>query len=242
MFRKKELRLFLISVLVLTLIFAFDDGRDVFNLRLWLANFFVILIFVLIAYFAHVYVQKLYASSIKCDSNYELWNIKRVWLGGKSSIRNKVPFGAVLGILLAFASKGTFFFTGIGYVQLKTSVQRLGRKYKFVMNFEVAKCALIGIVANLVLVIILNLVTKAGYYDFTTFMNINLWIIMFNMIPVPPLAGGQMFFGSRTLYVFGVAFLLLGYLLKSIGLLGSLGISAVLAFVIMGVYYYKWEY
>ena len=96
---------------------------------------------------------------------------------------------------------------------------------------------------NIVLVAICSILGNLSLgYDFSDFINVNIWIVVFNMIPIPPLDGGKIFFRSRTLYVFGVGFIVLSFLLRSLGLLGSLGLSAILAFVIMAIYYYRSEY
>lgn len=243
MFRKKELRYFLVSLLVLTFIFAFDDGRVDLVFIYWLGNFFKIFVFVLIAFGLHVIVQKKYAEWIDCKHKYKLWSIRKFWFDAKTQLKKPIPFGVFLSLILAFYSRGKFFFTALGSVDIAGKKGRVGRSFYHVTKFEVAKCALLGNIANLFLILLLVVLGELfSGFNFKQLININFWIIVWNMIPIPPLDGGKVFFGSRPLYVFGIGFIVLAILLKGIGLLGALGLGGILAFIVLAIYYYKWEY
>jgi len=241
MFTKKELKSVVLSILVLAFIFGFDDGEAIFSASHWFANFTAMLIFVTIAFLVHILVQKRYAEEIDCKSEYKLWKIGKIGLKAKSKLPFTVPFGIFWAIILVFMSAGKFFFTALGYVEIEEKLARLGRKMQIVSQYEIAKGALLGSLANVALIIIFSVINKMSLgVDFTNFININLWIVLFNMIPIPPLEGGKIFFGSRKLYVFGVGFIVSCFLLQNLGLIGSLGLGAILGLIILAIYYYKW--
>jgi hypothetical protein len=62
------------------------------------------------------------------------------------------------------------------------------------------------------------------------------------MVPLPGLAGSKIFFGSKNLYVFGLAFILISaILLNYINGILALGIGIVFAIIALTVFYYYKE-
>ncbi|HII72260.1 TPA: hypothetical protein HA265_05900, partial [Candidatus Woesearchaeota archaeon] len=82
-------------------------------------------------------------------------------------------------------------------------VHRLGT-YPHGPNFKhFGWIAMSGAVANMLFAIIL----KTIYFSapdpwILKAVNINIWLALFNMLPIPPYNGSKTFFGSRLIYVF----------------------------------------
>lgn len=62
------------------------------------------------------------------------------------------------------------------------------------------------------------------------------------MIPLPGLAGSKIFFGSKNLYVFGLAFILIAtILLNYINAFAAATIAVVFAIIALTIFYYYKE-
>ena len=72
-FGKKEINDILISILVITFVFAFDDPNETFEIVLWIGNFIAVLILVAISFLAHQSVQKLVSLFAGYRSEYKAW-------------------------------------------------------------------------------------------------------------------------------------------------------------------------
>ncbi|MBS3174694.1 hypothetical protein J4440_02330 [Candidatus Woesearchaeota archaeon] len=243
MFNKKEIRDLIISILVLSFVFGFNDGRKEFVGSLWLSNFLKITLFVIISVLFREAVIKLYAKRNNAESEYKIWNVKRVFFGKYGNLKFPFPFGIIFSFIGIIVSQGKFFFTAIGIHDIKENKSaRTGRKYIFIKDFEVALIALSGIFANLLIVYIAFFASKYFGINLNFLINMNLLLILFNLIPISALDGTKIFFGSRLLWVFTCLFLISSYIFLSIGILFSIIGAAILAFSIMAWYYYQYEY
>jgi len=203
MFKKREMLHLSFAILVLTIIFGFDDGTKVFVLNNWLMNLLKIFCFVLVSILFRELIIKIFAKRHDAFCEYETWNIKKVWFGGHGNLSKGVPFGIILSIILTIGSAGKAFFTAIGIHNFnENKTARLGRKYPTLNYFEEAQIASIGIISSLFLAVFVLLL--GSIFDFTTkqFISINFYIALFNMIPFSNLDGAKIFFGSLFLYIF----------------------------------------
>ena len=73
------------------------------------------------------------------------------------------------------------------------------------------------------------------------FVNINFYFALFNLLPLPGLDGMKLFFGSRSLYIFGVLFVILSMFLINYNLILGLIASFVISLIILTLYFKKWE-
>lgn len=240
LFQQKETRLLAITILLLGIIFGFNDGETVFNLTHFFLNFVQMTIMAGIGVLVHEIAHKLAARRKNLEITYHFWTLDRISPAMK--IKNGIPIGPIIALLVTFFSNGLFYFTALGENNISVDPKkRIGRKWTEVLDYEQALILLSGPVANILLVILLNVISRFTSYDLTTFMMINLFMAFWAMLPLPGLDGGKIFFGSRNVYFFGLAFLIMGFLLQKTGIIFSISISLITAIAILILYYYKYE-
>ena len=243
MFTKNEVRDLLISILVLTFIFAFDDQNSIFIFEDWILNFLEILIIILIVVLFRELVIKFFASRHEVISEYRLWNVERLWFGGSGKLPFTFPFGVIASLILTVVSRGNFYFTAIGVHNLtENKSARTGRKKPGLSYFEEMQIACSGIFSTLVLAIIFVLLGRALDFNITSIVNICFFIVLFNMIPLSDLDGAKIFFGSILTYIFLLVFIIAAFVLMKISIILALVVGFILAILITLTYFYKVNY
>ncbi|MFH1849343.1 MAG: hypothetical protein ABH879_04095 [archaeon] len=194
-FTGREVSELLVTILVVTFIFGFNDGSSEINASRWLFNFFNMFLIVTLAFLVHVGVQKFIA----------------VWTGHKAEYR-MWSFGLAIGVILAISSKGNlFFFLPGGILVSILPTHRLGR-FRYGLNYgTMGWIAASGPGAN----VLLGMFTKQvmNMFGFANplmdqLIFINFLIAFFTMLPVPPMDGMLLYFGTRLGYAFcfGIVF------------------------------------
>ncbi len=237
MFTKKESAALLISILVLSFVFGFDDGKEAFALSSWLFNFLI----VFLAVFASVLFRELmfkgFARRHDATSEYGIWNINQVWFGKK--LERGIPLGIFAAVVLAIASAGKFFFTAIGVHNLRENRHaRVGRKLIFLEYSEEAKIASMGILSHLFLASAGLLGGNFLGLNMSAFVNINFFMALFNLLPISNLDGAKIFFGSLMTYIFLVVFTIVAFLLININLVLGWLIALIAGLIIIFIYYF----
>ncbi len=237
MFTKKEQFHLIISVLILTLVFGFDDGAQTFVLRHWFLNLILMFLFIVVALFFREFVVKFFAKRHDARSEYEIWRMKRFWFSGET--KKGVPIGIIFSIIFTLGSLGKFFFAAIGIHNLtEYKSSRVGRKQATLNYFEEAQIVAMGILSSLFLAIIGVIVGIIFNIDMTKFVNINFFIALFNMLPLSQLDGAKIFFGSIFLYIFIALFVIVAFLLINFSLILSLILAFLAAIIGVVVYFY----
>ena len=213
-FSKRERRDLIISILVVTLIFAFNDKSDVFVLSHWLFNYFKVLVIVSIAMMLHVTVQKLAALYMGFTAEYKISTM-----------------GIYAGLIVMLLTKGKWYIILPGGIFFDFLViQRLGHFRYGLTLLPSGIIAALGPLSNLVIATIWETIALWGIYPefFHQMTFINLYYAFFSMMPLPKTDGVWLFFGSRLTYFFffGVLF---GYIL-----LYAVGIFSLIWAVVLG--------
>ena len=252
-FTKKEIGHILISILVLGFVFGFDDGSDKFILSNWLLNLakiiFVVAISLLIKIIGHKFVAIKYGSF----AEYKIWSIHRLGLNKSSKLPltdfiskitlfskiKSIPLGVILPLVFVLTSailtNNQLFipFAARGIILLSSNrASRLGHKFVKLTEVEEAKIHLAGSLFSLILIIFARMITNLTSLDLSPFIVVNVYLILFNMLPIPPLDGGKIFFGGVTLYIFSIILLTISILLITLSNLSA--ISAIIISLIMG--------
>lgn len=246
-FTKKEIKALLISILIVALAFGFDDKKPSFDAGYWFANLFRMFMVVAIAFLMKEFVRKLVAKTQGFDTEYGLWNVKRYRLKpepavvnflGKSWIIKSIPAGAILSVLVTLVSKGKLFFVAIGsYDLIIKKSSRFGKKTFHITDYDEAKIAVVGPLVNVALMIIFQFFNSRGTFD--NFVYINGMIAAFHMIPISSLDGAKIFFGSKIMYMFTLAFVLGTVLLiKVLAPAITLALAGIFAIIFASIYYY----
>ncbi|HZX12645.1 MAG TPA: hypothetical protein VFE88_04285 [Candidatus Nanoarchaeia archaeon] len=238
MFDKKEALHLLATILILSIVFGWNDGQPTFIANTWILNFLKIIFIVSIAVLAHELSHKLTARKFDANSTYHLLTIKHLIF--KKELKKPLPLYSLIALFLALTSKGKLFFTGIGGNTItSTERQRTGRKYPLVSGYEQALILLSGPLANVFLVLLASVLEKSLSTEFPTFISVNLLLALWYMIPLPGFDGNGILFGSRFVYVFGLSFILSAFLLKFLSLPLTLGLSLLIAGISTLLYYWK---
>ncbi len=237
MFTKREIIHLIISVVVLGFVFGFDDGSSTFIFSNWFRNLLLIILIVAIAVLFRELVIKLMARRHEAISEYEIWNIKRVWFD------KELPFGFPLGIILTLflsvGSLGKAFFTAIGVHKISEyKSARTGRKHSSLDYFEEAQICSVGILSSLFLAVIGILVGRIFGINMSLFVSTNFFIALFNMIPLSSLDGAKIFFGSLLMYIFILVFVVVAFLLIKYSVILGLLVAFIIATIAVGVYFF----
>ena len=254
LFNKTEVKHLVISALVLGFVFGFDDGSASFEFSFWLINLIKVSILCLIVLVVQELGQKLVASRSGCSTEHRIWKLKRygfskaaefskdkkpswmpVWFGS-------LPLGILIPVLITILSTGQlkFALVGISLIAINPAY-RLGRKYTQLTEFERAKIALTGPLTAILFALLLSVFPSSNL----TSMLISIASIfaLTNIIPLPKLDGGETFFGSRALFVFGAAFIIgCFYLINFLNLFTVLSLSLIIAVILVILYYYYVEF
>ena len=245
-----QIRDFIITILVVTFVFAFDDKQAAFQLSHWLTNFLHVsvgvTVVVLIHYFGHKWAARRYGLEV----THKVWSIRRYGLAERAHFPVKLdflgitvipiksfPLGAVLAVIISFLSAGRFFFTPVEAIDIKSAEsKRLGRWRLKVLERESARIAFAGPAANMLFAFVLQSFNKSGMFD--QLIWISCLYALYHMIPWSQLDGAKIFFGSIHLYVFGLAFLLLSFLLLRLMPPGSAFFISILGAVAIFVFFF----
>ncbi|MFW6450521.1 MAG: hypothetical protein ACOCZ6_05700 [Nanoarchaeota archaeon] len=199
-FSRREKQDLLLAVIVLGFAFGFNDGRDSFVLGAWLGHLVTSLAFVAIAMIVHVSVQKIFALQQGFTSEFRGW-----------------PTGLIVTIIIVLLSKGNLYvLLPGGMVLYHMTILRIG-KFRHGENVVArGMIAASGPAANLVLGTIgVMFASQLGIMPefFGYFRNVNFWIMLYSLLPIPRMDGIHLFFMSRLTYVFifstGLAYFLL---------------------------------
>jgi Zn-dependent protease len=226
-----EKRGLLITILILSFIFSFRDwGIERFDVSMGFRNLIITIFVVIIAFL----VREITHRTIS------------VWLGYKSQYKAWI-LGLVIGLVVAFVSNGRLLFIAPGALVIThIAIHRLGKGYYETSYKHLGWIAMSGAIANMLFAVILkSLHVATGYPWFFKAMMINIWIALFDMVPVPPFNGSRTFFGSRYVYVFVLGSLigcavLLAYLSGIVPIIGAAILGALILLVFFVYIDKKW--
>lgn len=211
-------------------------------------NFIWLSIVSFIALWVNLTAQKYFSKKYGAITTYELWQTKRfgVWKSTHFPIKifsykiNYFPTGIILPILITIFSTGQILFAAsLSFVTKIVPAYRIGRKYTQLTEYELAKISLSGLLANVLFAVILSIINKNVFHSLIL---VNLFIAISYMVPLPGLLGSQIFFGSKNLYVFGLAFILIcAVLLNYINAFYAVIMAIISAIIALTVFYYYKE-
>ncbi len=252
-FTKEEIKHIILAILVIGFVFAFDDKQEKFVLSYWLTNFVIILILVTIAFFVKILVQKYIAKRIGCYTQIQPWKLERYgiraeahfpvkWSIGLTTFSVKyVPLGVIVPILITLLSSGKLFFVTTSVLFITTiPAYRIGREFKHIMNYETAKIAAAGPFISILLALIFKLINFNNNPLINEFILINSWISLSNILPIPHFDGGELYSGSKPLFVLTVVFVIVSLIfLNFLNAFTTFILAAVIALLSALLYLYR---
>jgi Zn-dependent protease len=176
----KEARDILISAVVIAFVFSYEG----FDFTKLLYNFPIALLVVSLGFVLHEMGHRYYAKKYKCHAEYQIW-----W------------FGLGIAMLLAVATNGGFVFAAPGAVMIYPLVDLWGRPMELTRK-NIGIISLAGPAINIFLAAIFLVLNFAAPSDiFSIGARINIWLALFNMLPIPPLDGSKILAWDKKVWI-----------------------------------------
>lgn len=188
-FTPTELRGFVISIFVFAFIISFREwgtGAEI-DIGFGLINFLNALLVTSLTFIVYHSAHRITALAAGFKAEYKMWG-----------------YGLLAGLILVFISNGKVWLLlpgGILYHHL--AGHRLGW-FRYELNyFALGVLSLWGPIACLLLAIFFKII---GNFTFNALIDkaiiLNLALAVYSMLPIPPLPGSKVFYGSRMLFAF----------------------------------------
>jgi len=228
-FTRYELVGLVISVLIVSFVISFREwGSTSFDLGIGLSNLFNSILIVALSILIHDAGQRIWGLAIGYRIEYRMWT-----------------FGLIAALALAFMSNGSFWLIApSGFMLHHLAGHRLGWFRYGINYFGQGMVALAGPLFSLMLIILLKVI-----YAFSPNTLVEK-AIMFNvvyaitsMLPIPPLDGSKIFFGSRMVYAFVLPGIIMATILMivNIPIFFAMVISLLIAVLLWIIYYVSFE-
>ena len=191
-----EVKEILLSAIVLSVAFAIAYSDGIFKLDP--AHLPVLALFAFIAvgigFLAHELIgHKIVAQRLGLHAEYRMWR-----------------FGLVIALLSSLAG---FVFAAPGAVYVSPRVDLWGRQSS-VSKRRMGFVSLAGPLVNIVLAVVfigLNFAYPLELFSLAIFVNI--WLAIFNMLPIPPLDGSKVFAWDKRIWIAVFALLIVMFVL-----------------------------
>jgi len=205
MFNKKESAIIIVSSIILGFIISNFQISKI----LWfsiLSIFSIVLI--------NTFVKKIAGYYYESDVKIGLWEMERYGWRPENRFKKPLPAGILFPIFFKLISLGKLNWLAFLTFDVEAKVSRAARRHDIYTFSELSEyhlgiIAAWGIVANLFFALIGYLI---GLPPEMNFVNLSLYYVLFNLLPISDLDGNKIFFGSIILWSFLAAIVLLGVL------------------------------
>ena len=224
-----EIKGLAIAIISIAFAISFNDwGAKTFDPAVGLFNLFNALLITLLSILVHDSGLRIWGLAMGYRIEYKMWT-----------------YGIVISVVLAFITRGNFWLiVPGGFLLHHLAGERLGF-FRYGINFLAqSMIALGGNLFTLVLIIVLKILNSISPNALLQKAIIfNVIYLITNMLPIPPLDGSKIFFGSRMIYMFvmpaiiAAAFLLI----VDIPIIISLILSMLIGMILWIVYYINFE-
>jgi len=200
MFNLREIYSLLAVILVITLAFGLFRGVSVF-LYIFLAVFFAI--------FINVLAKKITSFYLDSEIDIRTWQVKRYGFKAHRYFKKPLQAGIFFPIITSLITLGNFIWMASLVFDVKPKIYRAAKRHGLYSYSEMTEehigwIAAAGITANLVFAVV-------GYLiGFSELARMNIYFALFNILPLSDLDGNKIFFGSRILWSFLAALVLIG--------------------------------
>jgi Zn-dependent protease len=228
-FTPYELRGLVISILAIAFIVSFKDwGKATFDFTVGLYNLFNAILIVALSILVHDMGQRLWALAIGYRVEFKMW-----------------AFGLLVALVIAFLSNGNLWLiVPSGFMLHHLAGPRLGFFRYGINYFGQAMVALAGPLFTLMLIILLKVLSAFSPNPLMhKALIFNVVYAITSLLPIPPLDGSKIFFGSRMLYAFVLPAIIVSTILMivNIPIFFSLVLSFLVGIVLWLTYYISFE-
>lgn len=232
-FTKHEARGFAIAILVISFIISFDKWGTggVFDISAGLFNLIGAILIVTISMLVHDAGQRIWGLAIGYRIEFKMWT-----------------FGLIVALVVAILNNGRIPYLWLivpgGFLMHHLAGHRLGWFRYGINYFGQAMVALAGPLFTLMLIILLKILhTFIPSLLIEETIRFNVIYMVTNLLPIPPLDGSKIFFGSRMTYAFVMPALLIATILMvvDVPVFLSIVLSMLVGVVLWLVYYVTFE-
>ena len=232
----KEAKSVIVAILLLTLIFGFNDNKAVFILKNWIANLVNVAFIVSLVLLFNIIGYKLTAKYLGTIIKLKTWNNQK--FKEKLSLKSVdlIYSTPILPILIMIISNGKIFFSSILTFTVE-KIKLIGKGFPHIREYDVALIVLAGMFFNFILMLLFKLT------GIDLGVKISSWFILMNFLPFSELPGAKLFMGSRALYFFSLIFFAVNILfLNILSIMSAILLSALFSSIFAVVYFYFFEY
>ena len=228
-FTSYEIRGLAISILAIAFIISFKNwGSAVFDFKEGLFNLFNSVLIVALSVLVHDAGQRLFGLFAGYKVEFKMWT-----------------FGIIISLIVAFISNGNLWLIiPSGFMLHHIAAHRLGWFRYGINYFGQAMVALAGPLFTLMLIIFLKILSAFSPSPLIhKAIVFNAIYTITSLMPIPPLDGSKIYFGSRMLYAFVVPLIALSTILMvvSVPIFLSLVLSFLAGIVLWLTYYISFE-
>ena len=223
-------------ILLLTLIFGFNDGKETFVFSNWIVNLILVFIIVSLVVLFYILGLKLAAKYYGTKIKIKIWNSHKfknaLTFGKKALLIYSTP---ILNVLVTILSNGKIFLANVMSFDVDPNV--IGRRYQYLNYFNISMIVFFGLLFSLILMWIFKL------FEFDLGLKISFWFILFQLLPISELPGAKLLAGSVTFYVFNLVFFLFNILLLQLtSSFATLFVSLIFSVVLATLYFVFFQY
>ena len=228
-FTSSELRGLIISILAIAFIISFKEwGATEFDLAVGLYNLFNAVLIVALSILVHDAGQRLWGLAIGYRVEFKLWS-----------------FGLLAALVVAFATNGSLWLiVPSGFLLHHIASHRLGWFRYGINYFGQAMVALAGPLFTLMLIILLKVLSTFSPNPLIQkAIVLNVIYAITSLLPIPPLDGSKIYFGSRMLYAFALPAIVVSTILMvvNVPIFFALALSFLVGVVLWLTYYISFE-
>ena len=228
-FAPYELRGLIIAVLLVAFIISFKEwGTKNFDFAVGLYNLFNSILIVALSILIHDFGQRIWGLAIGYRLEFKMWT-----------------FGLIAALIVAFLSNGNLWLiVPSGFMLHHLAGHRLGFFRYGINYFGQAMVALAGPLFTLMLIILLKVLSAFSPNPLIQKAIIfNVVYAITSLLPIPPLDGSKIYFGSRMLYAFALPAVVVSSILMvvNVPIFYSLVLSFLVGIVLWLTYYISFE-
>ena len=228
-FTHHELRGLIIAMLAIAFIISFKEwGTTSFDFQVGLYNLFNVILIVALSILVHDAGQRLWGLAVGYQVEFRMWT-----------------FGLIVALIVAFISNGNLWLiVPSGFLLHHLAGHRLGWFRYGINYFGQGMVALAGPLFTLMLVIFLKVLSAFSPNPLIHKAIIfNVIYAITSLLPIPPLDGSKIYFGSRMLYAFALPAIALSTILMvvNVPIFLSLVLSFLVGIVLWLTYYISFE-
>jgi len=230
-FTPLEARSLAIAILVTAFVFSFKEWGygSAFDFKIGLFNYFNAVLIVALSFLVHISMQRVWSLGTGFRLEWKMWS-----------------FGLLFALIMSFLTNGFIWLIIPGGIILHhMGGHRLGW-FRYDINYwALGLIAALGPIASIILVMVFKAI---GVFVSNSLIDkliiFNIAYALYSLVPIPPLDGSKIFFGSRMLYAFLTSFVIIVSLLlfSDIGAGISLLLSFFAAIVFWISYYILFEH